>query len=459
MNALDTWFGALPREWRSSPIKADFAIQLGKMLQPGSRGGDDRQTTYLRAANVQWDGVRLGQAFLKSMYASQSDLVQYAAVAGDVLVVEGGEGGRTCLMVEDRDDLIIQNSLLRLRPKDLSSTRSRFLVKVMRAANAAGYFAAANNGSTISHFTKVKCAVMPVPTPPDDLMKMIVRYLDHAEVRIAKAIAAKQELLSLLNEHRSTVIDTLVLRGLDPESEMSTSNVAWIGEIPAHWEVVSSKSLFAHRKERSRVGDEMLTASQSRGILKREEFMALEGRRVMQVLVGSDILKHVEPNDFVISMRSFQGGLEWSKVSGCISSAYVMLIPGQMVHCEYFALLLKSKAYVSALRTTSDLVRDGQALRYANFCQLQLPLPPLEEQRRIAAVVDEKVASLDRAIDPVLNEIALLKEYRTRLISDVVTGKLDVRDEAAKLPDIDPKELATVSVGENGDEEEATDDD
>jgi type I restriction enzyme S subunit len=203
----------------------------------------------------------------------------------------------------------------------------------------------------------------------------------------------------------------------------------------------------------------MLTASQSRGILKRDEFMALEGRRVMQVLIGSDILKHVEPNDFVISMRSFQGGLEWSKVRGCISSAYVMLIPGTKVHCEYFALLLKSKAYVSALRTTSDLIRDGQALRYANFCQLQLPLPPIEEQRRIAAVVDDRVAILDQAIAPVLKEIALLKEYRTRLISDVVTGKLDVRDEAAKLPEIDPMEIATVAVGENGDDEEATDDD
>jgi len=298
-----------------------------------------------------------------------------------------------------------------------------------------------------------------VPMPTKEDQGSIVRYLDHAELRIAKAIAAKQELVALLNEHRRTVIDALVLRGLDPEVKSIESNSDWMGEIPAHWEVVSSKSLFAHRKERSRAGDEMLTASQSRGILRRDEFMALEGRRVMQVLVGSDILKHVEPNDFVISMRSFQGGLEWSKVRGCISSAYVMLIPGPKVHGEYFALLLKSRAYVSALRTTSDLVRDGQALRYANFCQLQLPLPPLEEQRRIAALVDEKVANLDRAIAPVIKEIALLKEYRTRLVSDVVTGKLDVRKEAAKLPEIDPIDLVNVAVGENGDDEEASDDD
>lgn len=300
---------------------------------------------------------------------------------------------------------------------------------------------------------------IPIPVPGLEEQGQIVRYLDHAELRITNAIAAKQKLVALLNEHRSTVIDSLVLRGLDASVKTNESNSAWMGNIPEHWEAVPSKSLFAHRKERSRPGDEMLTASQSRGILKRDEFMALEGRRVMQVVVGADILKHVEPNDFVISMRSFQGGLEWSNVRGCISSAYVMLIPGPKVHCEYFALLLKTKAYVSALRTTSDLIRDGQALRYSNFCQLQLPLPPLEEQRRIADYVAEKIKNIDRAITPVLAEIAFLKQYRTRLISDVVMGKLDVREEAAKLPEIDPMELATAAIGENGDDEEATDDD
>jgi type I restriction enzyme S subunit len=90
---------------------------------------------------------------------------------------------------------------------------------------------------------------------------------------------------------------------------------------------------------------------------------------------------------------------------------------------------------------------------------MPLPLPPIEEQRTIAAVIRTQTTNVDKAIASVLDEIALLKEYRTCLISDVVTGKLDVREEAAKLPEIDPMELATVSVGENGDDEEATDDD
>jgi len=290
MNALDTWFGTLPGEWRSSPIKADFAIQLGKMLQPASRGGGDRQANYLRAANVQWDGVRLGKDFLKSMYASQSDLVQYAAAAGDVLVVEGGEGGRTCLMVEAVDDLIIQNSLLRLRPKDLNAMRSRFLVKVMRAANAAGYFAAANNGSTIAHFTKVKCAVMPVPTPPDDVMKLIVRYLDYSELRIAKAIAAKQQVLQLLRERQKQVAQAVVL-GLPVGVKTVESGEKWLGEVPAHWELRRMKSWFIERSVKNCPQLPLLAATQSRGVVTKEDY----GLRTVVAQTGLENLRVPPP--------------------------------------------------------------------------------------------------------------------------------------------------------------------
>jgi type I restriction enzyme S subunit len=288
---------------------------------------------------------------------------------------------------------------------------------------------------------------IPVPVPSLEEQELIVRYLDHAELRIAKAIAAKTRLLRLLTEQKQVIVEELVLRGGSRTNALRDSGQAWMGPIPSHWEVVPSKSLFGHRRERARPGDEMLTASQSLGIINRDEFMEREGRRVMVVQSGSDMLKHVEPNDFVISMRSFQGGLEWSKVRGKISSAYVMLPPAERIHCPYFAFLLKSTSYISALRATSDLVRDGQALRYSNFCQIQLPLPPVVEQEEIANQVEARTHSISASMISISREIALLKEYRTRLISDVVTGKLDVRAEAAKLPVIDPEELADVTAG------------
>ena len=184
--------------------------------------------------------------------------------------------------------------------------------------------------------------------------------------------------------------------------------------------------------------------------------MAIEGRRVMQVITGADILKHVEPNDFVMSMRSFQGGLEWSQVRGAISSAYVTLVPTESVYPRYFAHALKSRFYISELRRTSDLVRDGQALRYANFGQVPLPLIPIAEQQAIADFLDRSVAGIAKATSRLEREIELLREYRTRLVADVVTGKLDVREAAAILPAEAPAD--TVEDGTDlSDEAEAAD--
>ena len=151
------------------------------------------------------------------------------------------------------------------------------------------------------------------------------------------------------------------------------SGLPWLGNIPIHWEITQSRRLFALRKDRAITDDRQLTASQTHGIIYQDEYRALEGQNVVQVLTGADILKHVEPNDFVISMRSFQGGIEWSNLRGSISSAYVMLIPAPAVNPRFFKYLFKCKPYIQALQSTSNLVRDGQALRYENFTQVFLP--------------------------------------------------------------------------------------
>ncbi len=109
-----------------------------------------------------------------------------------------------------------------------------------------------------------------------------------------------------------------------PYPEYKDSGVEWLREIPTHWEVIQSRRLFAQRKERARAEDEQLTASQKHGVIFQKDYMELENQRVVQVISGSEILKHVEANDFVISMRSFQGGLEWCKFPGSVSSAYIV---------------------------------------------------------------------------------------------------------------------------------------
>lgn len=208
-------------------------------------------------------------------------------------------------------------------------------------------------------------------------------------------------------------------------SKYKDSGVEWLGDVPEHWEVGQSRRLFAQRKERIREGDQQLTASQKYGVISQKRFMELEDQRVVQVLLDPGILKHVEPNDFVISMRSFQGGIEHCEERGCISSAYVMLIPGEQVEARYFKYLFKSSTYIQALQSTTNLVRDGQAMRFENFALVPLPRVPLVEQSTIAAFLDRETAKIDALVAEQRRLVELLKEKRQAVISHAVTKGLN----------------------------------
>ena len=288
-----------------------------------------------------------------------------------------------------------------------------------------------------------------VPVPPRAEQDQIVRYLDWQVARINKLIHGYQKQIKLLEERRQTIIDSAVTCGID-HIPLKESGTHWVSAIPENWEMVFAKKLFAERKDKAFPKDEQLTASQKYGIISQSDFMGKEGRRVTVVITGNDILKHVGKGDFVISMRSFQGGLEYSYVEGKISSAYVMLIPRkEYVYDEFFKWLFKSTPYIKALQGTSDLVRDGQALRYTNFAKVPLPQFPIEEQKRIADFIELETRKIGDALPYFENEINLLREYRTRLISDVVTGQMDVR--GIEIPDYTSEQ----DIEESGTEEGA----
>lgn len=203
------------------------------------------------------------------------------------------------------------------------------------------------------------------------------------------------------------------------------SGVNWLGAIPSHWAVTQSRRVFTQRKDRAAEGTRQLTASQKLGIVYQDDYMASEGQKVVQVIHGADILKQVEPNDFVISMRSFQGGIEWSELRGSISSAYVMLIPNEQVHPAFYRYLFKAQPYIQALQSTTNLVRDGQALRFDNFAQVDLPVVPSDEQVAIAKLLDRETAKIDALVAEQEQLITLLKEKRQAVISHAVTKGLD----------------------------------
>jgi len=204
-------------------------------------------------------------------------------------------------------------------------------------------------------------------------------------------------------------------------AQYKKSNYEWLGDVPSHWDVAYSKWLFSERNNKANQSDEMLTASQKYGVIPQKLFMNLEQQKVVQVQKGHDILKQVKKNDFVISMRSFQGGIEFCEYDGAVSSAYVPLERKGKLSLSYFKYLFKSKPYIQALQATTNLVRDGQALRYNNFLQVKIPVPAQSEAEKIGAFLDHETAKIDILIAKQEKLIELLKEKRQAVISHAVT--------------------------------------
>ena len=204
--------------------------------------------------------------------------------------------------------------------------------------------------------------------------------------------------------------------------KMKDSGIEWIGEIPEGWRTINPKALFTQRKDKAQKGERQLTSSQQYGILYQDDYMELTGSKVVTVEKDFDILKHVEAGDFVISMRSFQGGLEYSTKSGAISSAYVMLVPNlELVYPRFYRWLLKSSVYIDALQRTTNMVRDGQAMRYSNFAQVRLFTLPLDEQKSRADFLDLECSSIDKILFKTRSSIEEYKKLKQAVITQAVT--------------------------------------
>lgn len=210
-----------------------------------------------------------------------------------------------------------------------------------------------------------------------------------------------------------------------PYPAYKASGVDWLGEVPEGWEVISSRRLFRQTRDAALEGDEQLSATQKNGVIPQRLFMEQEDQKVVLALAGTGNFKHVEAGDYVISLRSFQGGIEYSAYTGCVSPAYTVLRRNRALEDRYYAYLLKSDSYVSKLQSVTTGIRDGRNISYEQFAFVALPLPPLPEQREIAAFLDREVGKIDALVEESRQLIALLAEKRQATISHAVTRGLN----------------------------------
>ncbi|MHA0034226.1 restriction endonuclease subunit S [Deinococcus sp. PESE-13] len=370
------WLGPVPGHWAALSIRRFSKVFAGatpsRAIPSYWEGGD---IPWLASGDVNQRFIHSARQFITEEGYRNSSTKWIRP--GSVVIALAGQGKTKGLCATVEFKATCNQSLAVVDP-DAEKVNYTFLAYYLesRYFDIRGLVGELRDGLNLEHIKGIS-----VPVPPPAEQAAIVRFLDHADRRIRKAIAAKQRLIKLLQEQKQVIIHQAVTRGLDPNVKLKPSGVEWLGNVPEGWEVVRSKRLFRASKELARSEDVQLSATQAFGVIPQEEYESRIGRRVTKIFMHLEKRKHVEKDDFVLSMRSFQGGLERAWSSGAIRSSYVILRPTPQVYVPFFAYLLKSPGYIRALQSTANFIRDGQDLTEENFRAVELPLIPLEEQK------------------------------------------------------------------------------
>lgn len=347
---------------------------------------------------------------------------------GDLLFVRNVSVGLVSAVTSDLPEFAVgQETVLIRRTAD---TEPRFLRYALISSEVGFQIERHMIGSTFRRINVAAVRSLLVPDCSSDDQRAIADYLDRETARIDTLIGEQQQLAEMLRERRQTQIDWVVWRGLD-DSAVSPNPIEPAPDTPAHWRMLRNKNLLVESTTVSADGsEELLSVSHLTGITPRSEKNV-----TMTEAENLDGYRVVEPGDLVINtMWAWMGALGVSRNSGIVSPAYGVYRPlrGAEFHPPYFDYLYRSRAYVVEMTRFSRGIWSSRLRIYPEvFLRLHVAVPPLDEQRRIAAYLDEQNARIDTLIAETERFIELSRERRSALITAAVTGQVDVRGEVA----------------------------
>jgi type I restriction enzyme S subunit len=409
------WLGQIPSHWDF--IKLKYVADLeGEKIEPGSAH------KYVGMENVEsWSGK----------YTQKEDAtpegLSTSFIDGDVLFGKL----RPYLAKSWLADFsgICSSEFLVLRSKKVSS---KFLNYYSLTEEFIKQVDSSTYGSKMPRASWDFISLMEVPVPADRDSEKIANFLDHETAKIDTLIEKQQQLIALLKEKRQAVISYAVTKGLNANAPMRDSGVEWLGEVPEHWDVQRINLLFSENSERARTKDELeypvLSISIHHGISDKE-LNEEESDRKLQRSEDRSLYKVVHSNYLAYNMmRAWQGGFGASKLSGLVSPAYVVCEPKTQLNSYYFELSLRTPNAVTELKRFSRGITDFRLrLYWDEFKNISVPVPPEKEVADILKSILDINSTYDNLGNVAEQQIKLLQERRTALISAAVTGKIDVR--------------------------------
>lgn len=329
---------------------------------------------------------------------------------------------------------------------DLGIENRMFAQRLLRSRDYIAHFACASDGVRVGQWDLSIAGMrnIPVLLPDASEQMSIVRFLDWADGQLEQTIRAKRKAISLFNEQKEGIIQTIVTRGVDQPPRFRDSKVLWIGAIPAHWQVRRLKTMCHFVTSGSRGWARYYSDSGS--IFLRignisTSSIDLRLRKISYVNAPKDAegaRTRVVPDDLLLSITAQMGAVGIAPVG--LGEAFVNQHIA-LIRLRSGAVVPKWVAYCLLSRFGKDqcqLLTNGGTkvgLTLDDVRCLSVLLPPLDEQLFLVREIERRTHDLDDAVRRLEREIELLREYRTRLVADVVTGKVDVREAAARLPE------------------------
>ena len=421
------WLGNVPGHWSVRRIKT--------VLRVADSRSEDGVGTLLSLTRVR--GLIPHRDMTDKMHSAKT-LVGYKRYRAGQIVMNRMQAWSGMFGAGDIDGLVSPDYAVF---DVLGGHAIKSVLERLKAPDLVGQFALESKGigSGFNRLYTDRFGPIAISLPPAAEQEAIVRFLNWANGRLEKAIRAKRKVIALLNEQKQAIIHRAVTRGLDPSVPLRPSGIPWLGDIPQHWELRRLKSFVSNVTDQTRTmgNDETYIALENveswTGIVKPQN------QEDEILFIGQ--VKRFATNDVLFGkLRPYLAKVITAKTNGvCVGEFFVLRPKHSVILPCYLEQLLRSRKAIDVINGStfgSKMPRtDWQFMG-----SLRLALPPVSEQQLINESISLKTRPLNTATARTEREIALMQEYRTRLTADVVTGKLDVREAATKLPDETPVE-------------------
>ncbi|XLX40599.1 restriction endonuclease subunit S [Ectopseudomonas mendocina] len=406
------WFGKVPQNWIQLPLCA-----IAKIKSIANQKDEDLLSVYLELGVVKFDDIDE-----KRTNATSADLSSYQLVDVGDFVLNNQQAWRGSVGVSKFRGIVSPAYLVFELDKRLDSRFANYLFR--DGSMVSQYLISSKGVGTIQrnlYWAHLKRAV--VYLPPISEQVAIADFLDGRAMQIDQAIQIKERQIELLKERKQILIQQAVTHGLDPHAPMRDSGIEWIGQIPAHWEVVFNRRIF-REKSRPVQGDELpLSLSQVDGVIPSDEMT----ERSLSPAHRKNF-KRCIPGDLVVNrFKGHLGVFFESAYDGVVTFHYGVFEPQKGVVTKYFEHLFHTEPYKTIYAGASNGMTIGlQNLSNSNFYAIKSLLPSVDEQAKICGYIEDHSAPINQVINNISSQIERLREYKATLINSAVTGKIKV---------------------------------